>query len=740
MKLGILRNSVAQKSSRAEKLISLGENSGNLVFWEALDKLFLPETVSYSDREKIKSCDKMIVTDLIWIRQNSDFCYLEKIVDENPVPFVPISIGLQSEKFDARFKIPASVVRLLHKLEERAMLGVRGEYTADILRKHGVRNFAVIGCPSMYYWKDPDHKISTVPRNGKTSCNFRSFCGQLSVPEKHFLSYCASHGMQFIEQTKWRLSLEQTKDAAYYEYVRAWLDKNTESPLDCDEWRNMLSDVTFSIGGRFHGNVMALWCGIPSLFLTVDSRTAELTDYFCLPSVPMSSFRKDLPLQYYRELADYASFNERYPQLYKNFQTFAEKNGLKIADASTAKTDQIAAGPIGAAGRYGYVRLNEIKKEGGKLSFDFCAQGKIADYILNKRSFTVEYDCGIEKVPDSVAAIPFMTLMLPVCWVTDCTLIAEEADEDFVACLDAVRRSYKAMYPQTDFRGDMQIKKILKNCIDYSLRRTMCFFSGGVDATSTLLTNLCYRPTVFMVWGTDIYFDQKEAWEKSSLLSKRTASEFQLPFSYVKSSFRDILDEKKLTWDYARQAKENWWHGFEHGIALLGHAAPFALVNDVTDIKIAATYSAKDPVLQTCASYPSIDETLSFCGCRIYHDGFGKSRLDKVRQIVQFMKKTGKKINLRVCWEQITGENCCICEKCARTIFGIYAAGGDPEDFGFHLTEEKKKKISDNIKKDIYRNIFWEEPICALRESKDDFVKNELVLALLDKYSKSGVK
>ena len=70
----------------------------------------------------------------------------------------------------------------------------------------------------------------------------------------------------------------------------------------------------------------------------------------------------------------------------------------------------------------------------------------------------------------------------------------------------------------------------------------------------------------------------------------------------------------------------------------------------------------------------------------------------KVHNITQFSKNTGKKIPLRVCWESSGGSNCCNCEKCWRTILGVYAEGFDPHDFGFDYDD------FDTILKRIYQN------------------------------------
>ena len=739
MKIGLLRNPVRQEGTLSEKLTDLGENSGNLVFWEALDKLFAPTKLSYGDIEGIRSCEKIIITDLIWIRENSDFSYLEKIIDLNFIPFIPISIGLQSTTYDIHYHLQENTVRLLHKLEERALLGVRGDYTAEILNKYGIKNISVIGCPSMYYWKDKNFCVSGIKELGKVSCNFRSFWGKLSVPEKHFLSFCARQNMQFIEQTKWKFLPEQVNDLSYYSYINHWLLRQTIFPMSIEEWCNALKNISFSIGGRFHGNVMALWNGIKALFLTVDSRTAELTDYFRLPAISMAKFRWDRPIEYYFAQADYTEFNRIYPLRYKEFHKFARKNGLSIVDDEVLSDVTRDSKPACAVvPNRNKIFLKSVLCLKNLLAYEFDVSDDLAIFFANKKSFTVEYECDMENIPLSVAVIPFLSLVLPVSWLTDAELEVEEIDQDFFESIDEMKRGYATMYPDLCFKGRIKTKRIIRNTVDYSLRRVMCLHSGGVDATSTLLSNLCYRPELFTIWGADIFFEQENAWEKSLQKIKQTSKILGLAHTTVKTSFRYILNEKELTKKFAEGVNENWWHGFEHGIALLGHAAPYAYLKNIMDIKIAATYDATDQKRQTCASDSTIDERMRFCGCKVYHDGFEKTRQDKIRQILRFAERTGIRLPLRVCWEEITGENCCVCEKCGRTIFAIYAAGGDPREYGFDLTDSRKDKILKNIKEGkIYKNKFWNEVKELLYRKKEEFTDNELVRELIKDY-KSG--
>jgi hypothetical protein len=70
----------------------------------------------------------------------------------------------------------------------------------------------------------------------------------------------------------------------------------------------------------------------------------------------------------------------------------------------------------------------------------------------------------------------------------------------------------------------------------------------------------------------------------------------------------------------------------------------------------------------------------------------------KIHNITQYSKESGKKVPLRVCWESSGGSNCCNCEKCWRTILGIYAEGFEPKEFGFEYDNfsEVAKKIHKN--------------------------------------------
>lgn len=133
------------------------------------------------------------------------------------------------------------------------------------------------------------------------------------------------------------------------------------------------------------------------------------------------------------------------------------------------------------------------------------------------------------------------------------------------------------------------------------------------------------------------------------------AQDFGVEFHEAASTFRTFLHEDVLTRKVA-ESGDGWWHGFQHGMGILGHAAPLAWVLGKNIVYIASSNTAETRAGVTCASDPTIDNYVRYCGVRVHHDGFEFSRQDKVRNIVQYSQSSQIPISLRVCWESEGGQ------------------------------------------------------------------------------------
>lgn len=329
--------------------------------------------------------------------------------------------------------------------------------------------------------------------------------------------------------------------------------------------------------------------------------------------------------------------------------------------------------------------LQSVIAQGNALRYVFSVSQGLEPYFSGK-PFVMEYPMDISGVPEAVLAVPFVCNVLPIIWLTDSRLVLPELDKDFFDCIPNVKKGYEAMFPESVFAGEVCPERIVE-CRRKENGGCGALFSGGLDATQTLVDHFDEKPHLISIWGSDIRYDNEEGWKAVHDGIAETAKRFSLPDAVIRSSFREFDREGVLHETFSEQLKDGWWHGVKHGLALLGHTAPYAYCAGLATVYIAASNCPADGVVR-CASNPSTDNHVRFSGCRVVHDGFAYSRQDKVGNVVGFVRKTGKPVTLHACWRSQSGSNCCRCEKCYRTIAGILAEGEDAGNFGFHKAEE----------------------------------------------------
>ena len=128
---------------------------------------------------------------------------------------------------------------------------------------------------------------------------------------------------------------------------------------------------------------------------------------------------------------------------------------------------------------------------------------------------------------------------------------------------------------------------------------------------------------------------------------------------------------------------------------MIGLAAPIDYLKEIGKNYFASSYTEQNKGKHFhCGSDITIESNLEMCNSKTVHDGYDFDRQTKVHNIEEYCKESNKKAKLRVCWKSIAnGENCCNCEKCCRTMLGLYAEGVDPKDYGFNYTIEDLKNV-----------------------------------------------
>lgn len=346
------------------------------------------------------------------------------------------------------------------------------------------------------------------------------------------------------------------------------------------------------------------------------------------------------------------------------------------------------------------ISISSIKADKNRIDIKFHTEGAISKFI-SSNAFWCEYSEDVDDIPKSIAVIPFVCNILPILWLTNATLELDELDEDFYSHISLIKKGYADMYPMLEFNGALNPKRLIRNILpppigsglyqspNLSRKDSAAFFSGGVDAFATLIAHADEKPLLITLWGSDITHDDIRGWNIVRNHAIETAAQFNTDVTFVKSNFRMFLNDRELN-KLVAAGKDNYWHGFQHGIGLIGHAAPIVFNHGLGTIYIASSYTAANK--STCASDPTIDNHVNIAGCKTIHDQYEFERQDKVRHICDFLRDKSDKPVLRVCWITSGGRNCCKCEKCLRTMFEIFAEGEDPRQYGFEYTIDDLKK------------------------------------------------
>lgn len=317
-----------------ENLLKVGNNSGNIVFDYALMNTIKCTPLDVEELEKRAwEFDNLVVRDFIWIKENADMSYFRKIMNLfKGKPIIPISAGLQSENYKPDFKLHKNTIQILKEISERAQIAVRGEYTAEIFNKYGIKNIRIVGCPSVYLGANYGRNVvkrQTDLDNMKIMCNYKTLSKELDNDRDiELLYYFIRHSNYFMEQTKCYFPNELRQNQ-YKDFMPAYVKKRKMFFI-FEDWYRFCMQQDFSIGARFHGNVISILAGVPALFIVFDSRTKELTDYFKFPTLSVEKFDTTKSMQYYYDIADYAQFNKEYPKKLDNFIDFCLHNNLEL--------------------------------------------------------------------------------------------------------------------------------------------------------------------------------------------------------------------------------------------------------------------------------------------------------------------------------------------------------------------------------------------------------------------------
>lgn len=374
------------------------------------------------------------------------------------------------------------------------------------------------------------------------------------------------------------------------------------------------------------------------------------------------------------------------------------------------------------------ITVNDIIVKENLVDITFSVSNNLKKYFNNDHLF-YQYNYDVSNVPKSILIIPFVANVIPLVWITNSKILLDEIDKSFFYCLTNVKKAFIKMYPNVHFEGDVSFNKLVGHCYEAE-RESAQLFSGGLDALTTFIRIKNSNPLLITEYGWHSNkVEESMVWEADYDHVKNFASKNGLNNILIHSNYGTIFNAKEINREFQSSLGDTWWHGLHHGLAIISAAIPIAFLLKVKNIYIASSNTALYQM--TCASDPSIDNEIKFASGGVIHDGYELNRQDKIRVLIDYSKAEKRNdLKLRVCFKQ--EENCCKCEKCLRTIFGILAEGSDPTKFGFevpNLMTNLKSFLDSEVKffTKSFIEMYWLVIQKRMDDNKEQIINKEIL-------------
>ena len=330
----------------AQRLDACVRNTGNYFFEESLLRQLPGVQVCNGLDALPRQISTLVLSMSNFISPTTDLGYLHDALHRRRIgQVVMVGAGAQAYDYGDSIRLTEGTRRFLHYVADHSRtIGVRGCYTADVLRRLGIRNVDVIGCPSAFW-------AGSAPRLHSDALPVHPRVAVHSTPVGHYrdkvsalMAHGMRHGADYIMQSEaWMMPLLGAggdpallrENLLFYAHpecdparLQSWLQGHVRVFFGMEQWLGHIGGYDFVYGSRFHGNMAAIQAGVPALNMPFDTRTRELCEHLNLPMLPLAEFHAGIPLERLRELADFTLYERTYPDRLGRYAAFLSRNGV----------------------------------------------------------------------------------------------------------------------------------------------------------------------------------------------------------------------------------------------------------------------------------------------------------------------------------------------------------------------------------------------------------------------------
>lgn len=383
----------------------------------------------------------------------------------------------------------------------------------------------------------------------------------------------------------------------------------------------------------------------------------------------------------------------------------------------------------------------KIEKENGwrKIRYDYTAPDLFKKYIKGENYLFLEFPVGdTEEIPKAVLMIPFVGVMSTAAMLFGLEIQVPELDRVFFESLKNIEHVFNSIYHTDKIKINVSANSLV-DCSYMPKGVKSLFFTGGVDATSALVSTISKKPILLNIWGGDLRLtDDASHKELDSYLYKLTSAT-GLHYNFIKTNAREMFDENALgevcLRILERKYVHDWWSSIAHILSMVSSIAPFVYVKKIQTHYIGSSYKTSSETFDS--NNVELVDVIKYCSCTFSMIDENLERSEKVKKIIQFRREfkvqKGKDIplELKVCWNRSAGKNCCSCEKCYRTIMNIVVNHGNPNDYGFKVDKSLMLNMKKYLLTHKVNSAFWEPIQKEFYNDKEFWAKQEDVSWIL---------
>lgn len=334
-------------------LYALGVNTGNLLFSDSLlTVLNGARRVPFSfSAEDVAESEIIVLAAANWISPHSDLGDLTDRLEAAQKPVIPIGLGAQLTSKTDIPNLKAGTQRFVEFIAQSPAVSVRGEITADLLTKMGLRNIKVTGCPSLLLAgkSGPQLSLKSQIDASKVTLHSTRHLYHRSGPVQDYLFRqaiaqnfdlllqseladmmltCSDNQSEDVREKIERV-LPNVYDRPIFE-IDTYLAKKGRVFFDLPSWIEYASKQDFTLGTRVHGTIASLLSGTPAKLIAHDTRTLELASEMSLPVIEKDLINATgrLDVEEHYDMRAFTRFLENYGAYRNRFLQFFDSCGL----------------------------------------------------------------------------------------------------------------------------------------------------------------------------------------------------------------------------------------------------------------------------------------------------------------------------------------------------------------------------------------------------------------------------